>query len=43
MAKTVRERVKEAYPYPGWWAKVNNMTDAQVYALFRRLVREGKI
>lgn len=38
-----REKVKEAYPYKAWWDKVNKMTDGQVYALFLRLRREGKI
>jgi hypothetical protein len=43
MSTSTRELVKQAYPYKSWYIKVDKMTDAQIYALFLRLRREGKI
>lgn len=37
-----RERLKAAYKTKSWAAKVNKMTDAQVIAVLKRLISEGK-
>jgi hypothetical protein len=38
-----REMVKQAYPSKNWTRKVNEMSDTQVYAIYLRFRREGKI
>lgn len=38
-----REMIKKAYPFEHWSRKVNEMSDGQVYAIFLRFKREGKI
>lgn len=38
-----REALKKAYPSKKWAEKVNEMTDAQVVAVYFRLHREGKV
>lgn len=39
----MRDWVTSAYPGPNWKTKVNKMTDAQIYALYCSLVKQGKI
>jgi hypothetical protein len=39
----IREQIKQAYPYPKWYAKVDKMSDAQVYVTYLRLRRQNKI
>lgn len=39
----IREQVKQAYPGKAWHAKVGKMTDNQVFAIYSRLKRQGKI
>lgn len=39
----LRELVKQAYPTKSWGLKVDKMSDTQVYAIFTRLKRQGKI
>jgi len=38
-----REQVKAAYPNPKWAQKVNDMSDNQVIAVYKRLRIQGKI
>jgi hypothetical protein len=38
-----RELLKQVYPYPRWWAKVDKMSDAQVHATFIRMKQERKV
>lgn len=38
-----RELLKTAYPSPKWYAKVNMMTDSQVFAILVRLISKGKV
>jgi len=43
MSMSERELLKQAYPYPTWWAKVNKMSDAQVHAIFIQMRLKGKV
>lgn len=38
-----REMVKRAYPSRKWTIKVDGMNEMQVYAIYLRLRRKGKI
>ena len=38
-----REAVKKIGKSPSWIVKVNNMTDSQIIAIYRRLKAEGKL
>lgn len=39
----MRAALMAAYPGPSWTAKVKKMTEAQVFATYRRLVEAGRI
>ena len=39
----MRDWVKSAYPSPNWRAKVDKMPDSQILALYRSLIKQGKI
>ena len=39
----MRDWVKSAYPGPNWKAKVDKMPDAQILALYKSLIKQGKI
>lgn len=43
MALSTREAVKSVYPYPRWMAKVDKMSEAQVWALYLRFKKESKL
>ena len=43
MAVMIRNLVKEHYKSKNWDAKVDKMSDHQVFAIYIRLKREGKI
>jgi len=44
MATSQRNELIAAYPQStGWAARVQSMTDAQVFAIYLRLKKEGKI
>ena len=38
-----REAVKKAYDSPDWRRKVDKMPDPQVFAVYKRLVLQGRI
>lgn len=37
-----RKLVKEKYPWPDWERKVDKMSDAQVHAIYIRMINEKK-
>ena len=39
----IKDWVKSAYPGLGWVARVENMSDAQIIALYYSLIKQGKI
>ena len=39
----MRDWVKSAYSGPNWKAKVDKMEDNQIIALYRSLIKQGKI
>lgn len=38
-----REKVKAVYPNQVWALKVDKMDDAQVFAIYSKFLKEGKI
>lgn len=40
---SIREQLKGVYPGKTWAQKVDKMTETQVYAIYARLKRQGKI
>lgn len=38
-----RQKVKQAYNWPNWHEKVDKMSDGQVFAIFTKLIEQGKI
>lgn len=43
MAMSEREQLKGVYKNSTWAKKVDNMTDAQVIAIYKRLQAQGKL
>lgn len=39
----MRKAVKQAYPSEKWERKVSRMSDQQVYAIYERMRKDGKI